>query len=178
MPAGRTDLSGCLGFLQPERQIGSRLEACAWPALGRPRPGPQLPGSQVLAGMRPSWDPWESLPDAIRMHLLRRPLGRDLGKCPLCPSASPRLALSSQQRRRPHTHLQPRGPFSSDLTRSSPVPRSDPNLDFPVAPSPGERTSFQGLGTSHGPAAASGPPPPSLDHSSARPQGGDAGIPL
>ena len=178
VPAGRRDLSGCLGFLWPERQIGSRPEACAWPALGRPRPGPRPPSSQDLAETRPSWDPWESLPDAIRMHLLRRPLGRDFGKCPLCPSASPRLALSSQQRRRPQPHLRPQGPFPSDLTRLSPVPRSDPNLDFPVAPSPRERASFQGLGTSHGPAAASGPQPPSLNHSSASPQLGDAGLPL
>lgn len=61
---------------------------------------------------------------------------------------------------RPGPHLRPPGPFSSDFTRSSPVPRSDPNLDFPVAPIPRKRTSFQGLAASHGAATASGPQSP------------------
>lgn len=49
------------------------------PALGRPQPGPLLPNSPDLAGTSASLvDPWGSLPRAVQMHLLGRPLAETL----------------------------------------------------------------------------------------------------
>lgn len=67
VPAGRRDLSRCLGFCLSEGQTGSRLETCSQPTLGRPQPGPLLPDSSDLA--RTSTSPLGPLGKPPRCHL-------------------------------------------------------------------------------------------------------------
>lgn len=77
VPAGHRDLSRRLGLCLPEGQTSLRLETGSQPTLRRPQPNPLLPDSADLAGTcvcsPPAGNPWKSLPDAIWMHLLRRP---------------------------------------------------------------------------------------------------------